>query len=112
MANSLELFGRPMRVTERVFDYADLESHWVYELVVTIVWVEENLPYRVPHRFRAWYRYRPNGFLDGPLRCFEIPFGIIDAALRESAVDPPDGLVEDPTPPMPVETKELANESD
>ncbi|XP_039163961.1 uncharacterized protein LOC120291096 [Eucalyptus grandis] len=109
MADPPELFGRPVRVTERIFDYADPGSHWVYELVVTTIWVDENLPGRVPHRFRAWYRYRPDGFLDDPPRCFDIPPGIIDAALGESAVDPPDGLVEDPMPPMPVEPEELAN---
>ncbi|KAL3722179.1 hypothetical protein ACJRO7_034532 [Eucalyptus globulus] len=111
MADPSELFGRPIRVAERIFDFADLGSHWVYELVVTTVWVDENLPYRVPYRFRVWYCVKSDGFLDGPLRCFDIPPGILDAALGESAVDPPDRLVDDPTPPVPVETEELANGS-
>jgi len=95
-------FGRQMRVTERSFE-------WVYELVVTTVWVDGELPQRVPHRFRVWFRYGFNGFCESPLQGFEIPIVVVDATLGESATNPPDGSVEDLASSEPMETEGSAN---
>lgn len=112
MANPPERYGRPMRVTERVYNYLDPGSFRIYELVVTTVWVEERPRYVFPHRFKAWFHYIPNGVRLGPLRTFAIPVLVINAVLDEDPADPLDGMVESPTSrPAPVETEESANES-
>jgi len=54
MAVALEHFGQPRAVTKQSIDVPIFGSHWVYELVVTTVWVDEDLPQRVPYRFKTW----------------------------------------------------------
>lgn len=107
-----ECFGQPCAITEQYMDIPIPGSQWVYELVVTTVWVEEGLLERVPYRFRAWYLHWLNGYRIGPIQGFDIPAVELNAALGENTTDPPDGVVKDPMPPEPVETKESANESD
>ncbi|XP_039162818.1 myosin-11 [Eucalyptus grandis] len=84
-------------------------SHRIYELVVTFIWVDEGLLERVPHRFRAWIRYGLNGYRVSPLQGFEISVVVVNAAFGKGAADPPGGLVVDPTPPKPMESKRLVN---
>ncbi|XP_039166755.1 translation initiation factor IF-2-like [Eucalyptus grandis] len=58
------------------------------------------------------YARRPPNVEVSPLQGFDIPAVAVNAALGEGAVDPPDGAVEDPTPPEPVEVESEGSRHD
>ncbi|XP_039173939.1 uncharacterized protein LOC120296260 [Eucalyptus grandis] len=85
-----------------VHNFPDPGSHWVYEMIRTTVWIQETEDVRVPHRYRAWFRFGANGFRIGPLDSFDIPLAVMDVILGEGVADLPDGRVDNPSPPDPV----------
>lgn len=99
MAIALERYGLPVQITKQVQSFPDFGSHWIYELIRTIVWIKEALFVKVPHRYRAWFRFGANGFRIGPLSGFDIPHVMIEAIIGEDVADPLDGRVEDPSSP-------------
>jgi len=90
-------YGCPTRTTDRVYAFPNPKGFWTYELVITLVWVDEAPNHEVPDLFRAWFKTTPYGLRIGPLLSFDVPAEVINAAKDVEQADLPDGDVEDPS---------------